>query len=361
MNRYLLFNAGCGTCSTIGDRVQEEAGDVLSIRSLSELEIQVILNKALPDWKWEPMILEVPDDQENIRVYTGVLMRLRLIQLLGITSAWQVASLVYQSIRPLYSFQDRRLFLKYTGSTLAGLAVLGLNPLKSATDYVFETPNTNGRVRELDGQEREAALSEANAYGKFGKFSEYLGDLDYAKTENKAVAYRVEADGYPSVLLVTVPFYDEKTGVTAHAKYSSHSSAKDSAMGIVRSEDGDNKVDVHEVVSDVVKHTKTLKLKDGKIIEEPVGTTHSLSNGVQDTPMPNHSEECHTCLSVCEKIFGVGCGISGYLACNLICLTIAHALCPLICAALYAAICIWLTDKTCDEICGPHPWFGYCP
>ena len=49
--------------------------------------------------------MEVSDTKE-VRVYTGVYMRLRLIQLLGISKAARVASIVYQSIQTLVPVPD---------------------------------------------------------------------------------------------------------------------------------------------------------------------------------------------------------------------------------------------------------------
>jgi len=167
MSNYLLFNGSCGTCSQIAKQVEEEVDGILKVRSLAEVEIQTILNSARPDWKWEPMVLEISDDGENIQVYSGVMMRLRLIQLLGISRSWQVASLVHRALQPVYPFQERRRFLKYTGSAVAGLAVIGLNPFKSGQVYAFETPDGVGNARELTGQERKNALDKAAADNNF--------------------------------------------------------------------------------------------------------------------------------------------------------------------------------------------------
>ena len=165
MYHYLLADLGCGTCSSISNRIREEVGDTIIVRGLAEMEIQQYLKKALPEWKREPMLMEVSEDGENIQVYTGVLMRLRLIQILGITTAWRVVSLVYQSVRPVISISERRTFLKYSGGVAAGLAVLGLRPLQTQAKLVLENTDTNERatVTELTGADLENAVVESES------------------------------------------------------------------------------------------------------------------------------------------------------------------------------------------------------
>lgn len=51
MNRYLLFNAGCGACSSIARQAQDEVDDILTVRSLADKEIKLHLDTALPGWK----------------------------------------------------------------------------------------------------------------------------------------------------------------------------------------------------------------------------------------------------------------------------------------------------------------------
>jgi hypothetical protein len=153
-----LFNSGCGSCSGIAGQIEEETGGFLVTRSLAELEIQHLLNEALPDWKWEPLLMEV-SDTKDVRVYTGVYMRLRLIQLLGISKAARVASIVYQSLQPLVPVQERRIFLRYSGGLLAGLAVLGLKPMRATAQIILENSDSGSTIsgRHLSGSELQTA------------------------------------------------------------------------------------------------------------------------------------------------------------------------------------------------------------
>lgn len=58
MERYLLFDSGCTTCSGIARLVEQESGGLLIAASLRDPEMQRLIKRANPNWRWEPMILE---------------------------------------------------------------------------------------------------------------------------------------------------------------------------------------------------------------------------------------------------------------------------------------------------------------
>ena len=65
MIRYLLFDSGCSTCSTLAKGIARESGGLLVMRSLRDPRMQALLEQARPDWQWEPTLLEV--DGEDVR------------------------------------------------------------------------------------------------------------------------------------------------------------------------------------------------------------------------------------------------------------------------------------------------------
>ena len=126
MERYLLFDAGCLACSTLARSIAQETQQWLTTRSLRDPEMQQLLAQAKPEWRWEPTLLEV--EGSDIRVYTNLSLRMKLLTGLGPHKAWHIAQLTHQSIKqgnkPVGA---RRKFLQQAGLVAGGLAVtLGL-------------------------------------------------------------------------------------------------------------------------------------------------------------------------------------------------------------------------------------------
>ena len=86
-----------------------------------------------------------------------------------VSKALRIAFLVYQSTRPLFSTEERRTFLRYSGSVVAGLAVLGLNPLKAQAQYIINTPVGDVTSRKLSGTELTDAVAEAKGASRYSK------------------------------------------------------------------------------------------------------------------------------------------------------------------------------------------------
>lgn len=364
MQRYLLSDLGCGTCSGIVDEIKKEAGDVLVVRSLAEMEMVDHLDKALPNWKWEPMILEVSGDGQDVKVYHGVFMRLRLIQLLGISKAWRVASMVYKSVPTMASLQERRSFLKYSGGVLTGLAVLGLRPFQSTSDFTFQTDGIEIRGRQLTGNELIEAVTEARADGGYIRFSNHLSGKGYSEDRGRATAFLAEATDRSPILLVEIPFVNGPGGKSAEMKYQRHASEIEVVAGIVHSDAGQpSAIDVHEIVSGRVKHTTTLRRENGEIIEEPVGEFGAGSSvlvGHGDNAVMHH-DGCTLCKDVCWVIKFIFCRPGRKLLCSLVCLYFsgpALAACPWICRLLILAVCGWGLNVGCSKLC---KMMGQCP
>lgn len=128
MERYLLFDSGCSKCTQLASAVQSKTEGWLSVRSLRDETIHQLLNRAKPNWRWEPTLLEI--DGEQIRVFTGIAMRVRIMTELGPVRAWDLAKLVRESGGSVSGVNmSRRDFLHQTGALLAGL-VLVRSPLK---------------------------------------------------------------------------------------------------------------------------------------------------------------------------------------------------------------------------------------
>ncbi len=120
MERYLLSDSGCSLCTSMAHQVEDASDGKLTARSLRDPEVRAVLDEVRPGWRWEPMLLEV--DGERRRVYAGVGLRLRLVQVLGLWRAFTLARIVQQAA----IFQPgRRGVLRLAGGLLAGLTLSG--------------------------------------------------------------------------------------------------------------------------------------------------------------------------------------------------------------------------------------------
>ena len=90
--RWLLYDAGCSVCAALAREVEALSGGRLQVRSLRDPEVRALLDRAHPGWRWEPMLIEI--EGERVRVFTGLSLRARLVQVLGPVRALRVAQVV---------------------------------------------------------------------------------------------------------------------------------------------------------------------------------------------------------------------------------------------------------------------------
>lgn len=248
----------------------------------------------------------------------------------------------------------------------SSMAVLGLKTLEPGPlSFLFETSDLNGSIRELTGQEREDALSDAESDAAFNKYVSFLKSDSFTKSRGDAKAYLAEATGKSSVTMVSIPFAQDDTDVTADIKYVKHSGNAESVLGVFKSGDGPYKdIHVHEIVDDAVTHTKTLKWSDGDVVEDPVDSATNIPSRVLRNALPNHADgdDCHVCHDICGIIIGgAGCGLSSLFYCSVLCFPFGNLSCGIICGVLWIAYCLWFSHLACWQICGPPPvGFGYC-
>lgn len=161
VERYLLFDSGCTTCSRLATAIEKESGGRIILRSLHELDIQLMLMNTRPGWKWEPTLLEVNGDQ--VRAFTGLAMRGRLIATLGLRKALRIACLVYQAGVPLAGVDlERRKVLKSSGALLAGVFLAPSFKLLANTQPTKYThTRTSGPTIPVRGAEAETFIARA--------------------------------------------------------------------------------------------------------------------------------------------------------------------------------------------------------
>jgi hypothetical protein len=116
MQKYLLYDSGCSTCSHLADVVHEAVGDSLALLSLRTPEAKGLLDEALPNgWRYAPYVVTV--DGGSVRASTGLPATLQLGLWMGPVKAMRVWQAVTQEFAP-----KRRHFLK--GSMASVFVVL---------------------------------------------------------------------------------------------------------------------------------------------------------------------------------------------------------------------------------------------
>lgn len=124
MERFLLFDSECALCTDLASAIEHESGGWLIARSLRNPDMRALLDQERPGWRWEPTLLEVKGDQ--VRVFTGLAMRARLLAGLGLKRSWRVAQLVSRAVMPSSIHLERRHFLQQAGMLLGGFVLLGV-------------------------------------------------------------------------------------------------------------------------------------------------------------------------------------------------------------------------------------------
>ena len=305
------------------------------------------------------MVLEVSDNGESIQVYSGVHMRLRLIQLLGIAKTWRVASLVYGSVKPQIPAQERRTFLRYSGGLVAGLAVLGLKPMRATAQMILESPDsdTTASGRYLSGDELQAAVNEAVGETNYGLFRLHLVGQGYVEGRGQATGYQVDVTGTPSVLFVTVPYTNTQTGGIAQVKYTRDGSYVETVMGVFHSTNSTlDRIGVHEIVSGRVVHTRTFDFTNGTVTVREVSAP-SLPEQILvelNTDTEVQIDKCHWCKKICKEIRRKGCIVGIALICPGLCVIFTgpgFPVCMALCSLMVIIICRRSTAGTCDWLC----------
>jgi hypothetical protein len=94
--RYLVFDAGCETCSRMAHAIGESATGKLVLVNISSDAATSILDRAFPGgWKRSPYLVEVRG--ASVRAWTGTSAKWRLGRLLGPRRSWR-AWLVWRQV-----------------------------------------------------------------------------------------------------------------------------------------------------------------------------------------------------------------------------------------------------------------------
>lgn len=136
MERYLIYDGGCSTCSSLAQSIQDAAGSKLQTINIREDKAKALLDRAHPNgWRFAPYLVAVRGGE--IRAWTGAGLAVRLGLLLGPRKAWKIRSLARQrGAMPAPGVNPRRNFLKLSGAVAAMAAsYLALRPASKASAY----------------------------------------------------------------------------------------------------------------------------------------------------------------------------------------------------------------------------------
>jgi hypothetical protein len=129
MKRYLIFDSGCSTCSSLAQSIEKAAAEKLDLIGVTSERAKELLDSEFPNgWKYQPYLVSV-SKEGKVSVLTGRKMALQLGMLLGLREGWRVYALAKKygvkitSGRESYSFGKRK-FLR--NSTIFGGALLGV-------------------------------------------------------------------------------------------------------------------------------------------------------------------------------------------------------------------------------------------
>jgi len=98
--RYILFDSSCSLCTDVAADIEHASGGALTGESLYSRRAKGWLDTARPGWKFEPTLVEVQDEQ--VRAYTGMAMRARMLTILNPLQLLKIARVVQAAGVPLF-------------------------------------------------------------------------------------------------------------------------------------------------------------------------------------------------------------------------------------------------------------------
>ncbi|QBD74800.1 hypothetical protein EPA93_01835 [Ktedonosporobacter rubrisoli] len=142
----LAFNASCGTCRAISERVAQACDGKLEVLPLTDSKVEEWREQALgPQAPWAPTLLRVSEQDSQVQAWTGPAMGIWLVRRLGLKSTMRVLAALErlrrgeeeQLAKPVNEgVIGRAQFLKLCagGVVAAGLIMMGKVPAFAAGD-----------------------------------------------------------------------------------------------------------------------------------------------------------------------------------------------------------------------------------
>lgn len=303
MERYLLFDTTCDTCSRTAETVESISGGWLRARSLRDPEIVELLDRNIPGWSYRPMLMEV--NGAAIRVKAGLGMSLALLRGLGPSRSRQVLTAVAEKLAPDPGIGRR--------SVLVGAGALGLVALGMTVRSSPAIAGAGGAVV-LSGSALADATARAHAAPEIAEARDLLTAEQYDTEQEQVVAISDEAG---STLLML--FYPHRTR-----------SVSDAAIISCELDDPNSKPIVERISAD------RNEMFAGDRLQPEALTVTALGDG---KIRPQGAGQYFTCIAGCV---GVNCAVKASR-----CRYLGHLAAVLACMA---AVC-GPKVRTCHRVC----------
>lgn len=198
----LGFDAGCTACSDLAQRIENQAGDKLEVRSLRDTQVEHWRRQALgEDTVWAPTLIEVQSGE--VKAWTGPKMCLNLSRFLGPIATWQVMQALVEAGKErkrlkqtsmTTSGMSRSEFL-LKGATGVGGAAVGFGVLSASGLASPAHAATNTKSAELTAEQEEVKR-------EFVKLSQQTSsgqEFTLVNENGKELAFRRTAEGVAPV------------------------------------------------------------------------------------------------------------------------------------------------------------------
>jgi hypothetical protein len=219
--RYLLYDSGCGTCREIAFEIGELGKDWFSVRSLNETIVKDTLTRKDENWSFEPTLLEVTSNSEQIAIYTGLSMKAHMVAVLKPILAvkiWNaVRKLHRQEATDTYEFKftpkvdepdtlvlasvkvlDRKSAIKLGVASIAA-AFLSTIPGLSGLALAESQPSKVARARRLRGKGAYKIYRSLIKTSEIRPVHQHLVNRGYRLIRSSVTGYSMAGNGKATV------------------------------------------------------------------------------------------------------------------------------------------------------------------
>ena len=178
MERYLLFDAHCITCSAIAQSIETSTNRWVTVRSLHDPDMQKLLTQARSSWKLEPTLLEIEGD--HVQIYTGLSLRFRFLLGLGPQKTWYTIRVLQKTIASKNGIGTSRRQLFGRGGAVLGGLLLGLGSEKLFSEGAVQAATQNHpRPINTVHLAPDVAQKQLTASSMFQEATQRLGQPDW--------------------------------------------------------------------------------------------------------------------------------------------------------------------------------------
>ena len=175
MQRYLLFNSGCATCTQLAQAIERESNGWLVGKSLTDASMCALVKQVRPNSLAEPALLEVGD--MHVRLFTGANLEMRLAFRLGLRRTWRVLRILeHASLLAPQSRPPRRTFFKGLLGSLAAIAIGGATSKRSQAAAASQRKSALPQFHRVTGRQAETLLNYAHGSASLQAFRDYIAE-----------------------------------------------------------------------------------------------------------------------------------------------------------------------------------------